>query len=90
MSIGMRVRNRKKKGKGSVFKYGATARGGLLAPLVGVRLQGRRVVDGGSEFVVVSLRRDDVEVAGALASIGGKTLDELKRKYKKFSISADV
>lgn len=49
-----------------------------------IKLQKLKIQKDGSTFMAVASRRDDTEVRGALASLAGQPLDELKKKYKKF------
>ncbi|MGZ9741013.1 hypothetical protein ACXX83_21695 [Pseudomonas sp. GNP012] len=84
MSQSLRGKISKKRGAGFLKAASGVFKGGGLVRLE-KRLLRKKMAGHGSYYIKVASARDEKEVEGAVATIGGKSLDDLKAKYRAFS-----
>lgn len=89
MTKNARANKLKKKDKSLELKQLFTSTKGSKSPRLEMKIKKNLLVKGGSAYTAVIAKRDDMEVRGVIASLGGQSLEDLKKKYKKYKLASN-
>ncbi|MBN3864625.1 hypothetical protein HCU66_20550 [Pseudomonas frederiksbergensis] len=74
----------KKKSRLDDIRHFLTETKGSRSPRLEIKLHKISLLKSGSAYTAIIAKRDDMEVLGAMASLENKSIDDLKKKYKKY------
>lgn len=84
MSKSARNSKLKKKNRSNDIKYLFTETKSSRSPRLEMKLHKVSLLRSGSAYTAIIAKRDDMEVLGAMASLENKSIEDLKKKYKKY------